>query len=126
MCKVVVDRSSSNSIGSIAVGVITSITAVSATIEYGFFLPFSKSDQRRILSINSWSPSRLRFDVDTAAWDSGISNLTETSTSVNTLTTLTSITGTPTIPDVGDVIARFIESGTGDYDVNLETDYSTE
>lgn len=114
--KVAIDPGS-NSVGAVRIGVITAIDGTDADISYLFSAPFGKNPAR-ILSDNNFNPSTLKFNVSGGALTKAVTDITETTTSVNTGGTLTTPIGTAT-PAVGDVIVKFDHTSGNAWDAQI-------
>lgn len=124
--KVVVERGST-SVGYIKIGVITRIDGTDADIEYAFVVPFTKSDVRRVLSLNKFSPSQMKFGYSGGSPTKFLTNVSETTASVNTGVTLDSVRGASTVtPAVGDIILKHEHTSGNAWDSVVEFFYHSD
>lgn len=122
--KVTVDPAS-NSVGSVMVGAITRIDGTDADIEYLFSVPFGKSPTR-ILSINNFSPSELKFEVSGGTLVHALTGSFENNvTAVNTGGTLSVTGGGTATPAVGDVVVKFDHTSGSAWDSLVSAFYRT-
>ncbi len=117
--KFVVERDATAA-GTLQLGVITRIDGTDADIDYLFTIPFTKSDTRRILSIDNFSPSQLKFESSRYITDTADANVA----AVNTGGTLDSPNGVTT-PAVGDIVIKAGRTA-GEYDFLCEILYHGE
>ena len=119
--KVDVEKSATNVIGEVEIGLITRIDGTDADIDYLYGVQFLKGSETIIQEVMNYQPSQLKF-----AAGRYITNVSETNvTAVNTGASLDSANGS-IAPALGDVVIKQLYTSGGNYDLDIELLYHSE
>ena len=114
-----------NTEGRVSVGVVTELDATDGSVSFLFTVPFDKSSERRILSINNFAPSQLKFGVSGGALTHAITNNVDANTTLIQNDVALTFPSGSVVPAVGDIVV-WTEWTTGAYDLTVEVLYHSE